>query len=114
PKGMVRAVTATGIGGLSTLIGIGGGTFIVPVLVLCSVPALTAVGTASAVGVLIAGPGTIGFILNGLGQSAGMAPFSLGYVNIPAFLALIPLTSLCAPLGARLAHAISPRWLRRI
>lgn len=113
PTGVARAATASTIGGLSTLIGIGGGTFTVPTLVLCSVPTLTAVGTASAVGLFIAIPGATGFILNGLSESNGFPPFSLGYVNVPAFLALIPMTSLFAPIGARIAHAISPRWLRR-
>src|SRR5690625_4931430 len=114
PRGAARAATATAIGGLSTVVGIGGGTFTVPTLVLSSVPALTPVGTASAVGVLIAVPGTLGFIFSGLGQGGNLAPFSLGYVNVVAFLALIPLTSLFAPVGARIAHAISPHWLRRI
>ena len=113
PKGTAKAITATSIGGLSTLIGIGGGTFTVPTLVLCSVQTLTAVGTAAAVGLFIAVPGAAGFILNGIGESNGFPPFSLGYVNVPAFLIPIPLTSFFAPLGARIAHAISPRWIRR-
>ena len=113
PKGIAKALTATTIGGLSTLIGIGGGTFTVPTLIVCSVSALKAVGTASAIGLFIAVPGALGFILNGLGESEGMPPLTLGYVNIAAFLLLIPMTSLFAPLGARIAHSITPRWLRR-
>ena len=113
PRGAARAATASVIGGLSTLIGIGGGTFTVPTLVLCSIKPLIAVGTASAIGILIAVPGSLGFILSGLDKTEGMPPFTIGYVNIAAFLALIPMTSLFAPVGARIAHAISSRWLRR-
>lgn len=112
PQGAARGVVATGIGGLSTLIGIGGGTFTVPTLVLSSVPAKVAVGTAAAVGLVIALPGALAFVLAGWGQP-GLPPLSLGYVNLVAFAVLIPMTSLFAPLGARLAHRLSPVWLRR-
>ncbi len=112
PQGAAKVAAASSIGGLSTLIGIGGGTFTVPTLVLSSVPARLAVGTAAAVGILIAIPGALGFVLTGLGQE-GLPPLSLGYVNMAAFAALIPMTSLFAPLGARIAHSISPTWLKR-
>lgn len=112
PHGAARGVVATGIGGLSTLIGIGGGTFTVPTLVLSSVPAKVAVGTAAAVGLIIALPGALAFVLAGWGRS-DLPPLSLGYVNLVAFAALIPMTGLFAPLGARLAHRLSPIWLRR-
>lgn len=112
PKGFARAGIATIIGVLSTLIGIGGGAFTVPTLVLSSVPPRVAVGTSSAVGILIAVPGALGFILAGIGES-DLPPLSIGFVNFAAFLALIPMTSLFAPVGARIAHSISPVWLKR-
>jgi uncharacterized protein len=112
PQGPAKAATATSIGGFSTLIGIGGGTFTVPVLVLSSVAPRIAVGTAAAVGIFIAIPAAAGFVVIGRGLP-DLPPFSLGYVSIPAFLAIIPMTSLFAPVGARIAHAISPKWLKR-
>lgn len=112
PQGPAKAVTASAIGGFSTLIGIGGGTFTVPVLIMSSVAPRIAVGTAAAVGVFIAIPAATGFVVIGWGAE-NLPPMSLGYVSIPAFLAIIPMTSLFAPIGARIAHSISPQWLKR-
>lgn len=99
------------IGTLSALMGIGGGTFSVPVLTLFSVPVHRAVGTAAAFGFVIAVPATLGFIYAGWGVE-GRPPISLGYVNIPAALIIFSATILTAPLGARLAHAINARALK--
>lgn len=99
------------IGTLSALLGIGGGTFSVPALTLCSVPIHRAVGTAAAFGFIIAVPATIGFIYAGWGID-GRPPYSLGYVSLPAASIIFSATILTAPLGARLAHAINPRMLK--
>lgn len=93
------------VGFVSALMGIGGGTLSVPILTAVGYDMRRAVGTSSAIGFLIAIPGTIGYVLAGLGQS-GLPAFSLGYLNILAALALVPLTMLFAPLGARIAHSI--------
>ncbi len=100
------------VGAISAMMGIGGGTLTVPILSACSYPIRKAVGTASAVGLIIAVPGALGFVLAGL-QSAGRPPFSLGYVNLLGFALIVPATMLAAPYGARVAHAIDPIWLRR-
>lgn len=102
----------TGIGTLSAMMGIGGGTLTVPTLSLFSYPIHTAVGTASALGLVIAIPGTIGFALLGQGHAA-LPPFSIGYVNWAGFLAIVPTSILMAPWGAKAAHAISRVWLSR-
>lgn len=101
-----------GIGGLSTLMGIGGGTLSVPVLSLCNYPTRRAVGTASVIGLIIAVPGTLGFILSGW-RAAGLPPWSLGYVWLIGFALIVPSSILFAPWGARTAHTINVYWLRK-
>jgi len=100
------------VGFLSTLMGIGGGTLSVPLLTLYGYPIRRAVGTAAAIGLIIAIPGAAGFWWAGLGV-AGRPPFSLGYINLLAVVAIVPTTVLFSPLGARLAHSIDTLWLRR-
>lgn len=92
------------------MMGIGGGTLSVPILTAVGYDIRKAVGTASAIGFLIAIPGTIGYVIASWGAE-GLPPGSLGYLNLLAFIALVPLTALFAPLGARLAHTIPPRLL---
>jgi uncharacterized membrane protein YfcA len=113
PRGPARAGIAGLIGAISAMMGIGGGTLTVPTLVLSSVPVHRAVGTAAAVGLIIAVPGAIGFIIAGWG-AAGLPWGSLGYVSVLGFAVIVPTTVAVAPLGARLAHAIDKVLLRRL
>jgi uncharacterized membrane protein YfcA len=113
PGRPIQAVLATMIGTISSLMGIGGGTLTVPVLSLASYPVRRAVGTASVVGLIIAIPGALGFIINGWGK-ADLPPFSLGHVNLAGFVLIAASSMLFAPLGARTAHALEPKWLRRL
>ena len=101
------------IGTISTLMGIGGGTLTVPILSLFAYPVRRAVGTASVVGLIIALPGALGFVINGWG-AAGLPPFSIGYVNGVGFILIACTSMFFAPLGAKVAHTIDPRWLRRL
>ena len=102
----------TVIGGLSSLIGIGGGSLTVPYLSLRGVEIRKAVGTSAACGMPIAWGGAAGFVIMGL-DHADLPPFSLGYVNGLAFAGLAVTSIFLAPVGARLAHALSPRLLSR-
>jgi uncharacterized membrane protein YfcA len=97
------------IGLISTLMGIGGATFTVPLLTLHGMPLLRAVGTATGIGAIIAVPGIAGYIISGWGEQ-GLPPLSLGYVNIGA-LVIAPLAVLAAPYGVKLAHGVSKRTL---
>lgn len=101
------------IGGLSTLIGIGGATLSVPFMSMCNVAMHKAVGTASALGLVISIPATLGFILIGW-DVAGRPPLSLGYVNFAAWAIIIPVSILAAPWGVHVAHKVSVGRLRRI
>ncbi|MEX0627374.1 MAG: sulfite exporter TauE/SafE family protein, partial [Cucumibacter sp.] len=106
-------ISASVIGYISALMGIGGGSLSVPTLSVFGVPIHTAVGTASALGVLLAIPGAIGFIVSGW-LAEGRPPFSFGYVNLPALLVLGVVASLVAPAGAALAHRLPARALQTV
>lgn len=82
-----------------------------PTLSLFAYPVHRAVGTAAAMGLLIALPGVAGFIWAGW-NVIGRPPLSLGYVNLAAVALLAPISFLFAPLGAKLAHALNPRYLK--
>jgi uncharacterized membrane protein YfcA len=98
------------IGIVSTLMSIGGATFVVPLLTLYGQSIITAVSTASGVGPLIALPGVIGFAWAGWGTS-GLPPLSVGYVNLLGMAIVAPLSVWAAPYGVRLAHRIPRRTL---
>lgn len=106
-------LSGTVIGVFSSLMGIGGATISVPWMAICRVPMHTAVGTASALGILIAIPAAFGFIVIGW-QAEGLPPFSLGYINFLAWPLIIPASVLAAPWGAKLAHSVSVDRLRKI
>lgn len=114
PKGFSRPVWAAfGVfaGGVSAMMGIGGGTIGVPLLNFLGYDIRRAVGTSSAIGFLIGLPGAVIYVLTGLGVE-GLPPFSLGYVNLLAAVVLIPLTTSFSQLGVKLAHSIPRRALR--
>ncbi|PCJ98210.1 MAG: hypothetical protein COA45_08665 [Zetaproteobacteria bacterium] len=113
PKQPFSSLAGLIIGGLSTLIGIGGATLSVPYLSLHGVSMHRAVGSASALGLVIAVPATIGFMVIGSGQS-NLPLFSIGYVNFMAWIAIIPVSVSVAPLGVRVAHRISVKRLKVI
>lgn len=113
PEGWLRQALATLVGTVSTLMGIGGGAFGVPLLVLYGEPIRRAVGTAAGFGLLISIPGSIGAVIAGW-QAEGLPTASLGYVNLAALAVLTPMTLLTTPLGVRLAHSLPPLVVRRL
>lgn len=113
PSGVNRAALASGLGGLSALLGIGGGTPFVVTMVVCGRPVHQAVATAAGVGFVIAVPGTIGFLLLGFGESS-LPPGSIGYINLPALLAVSIASVFTAPLGAKWAHNLDENMLKRV
>lgn len=112
PTGFARAALSPLVGFLSVLMGIGGGSFGVPLMSLYNTPIHRAVATAAGFGLLIAVPSVIGFLLVPVGE--GSPPFTLGAVNLVAFLIVICMTLLTAPLGVKLAHAMDPKPLKRV
>jgi uncharacterized protein len=113
PTGAARASLASFLGGFSALLGIGGGTITVITMVMCRRPVHQAVATAAGVGFIIALPGAIGFLI--LGLDVPNLPFgSIGYVNLPALVAISTLSVFTAPLGARWAHGLNDGVLKRL
>ncbi len=113
PRGGVRAVLGAGLGALSALMGIGGGSFGATLLTLFGRPIHQAVATASGFGAFIAIPAALGYVWIGWGM-AGRAPYSLGYVNLLGFGLLAVCAMATAPMGARLAHRLDGLMLRRL
>jgi uncharacterized membrane protein YfcA len=112
PHGPAALLLPFGIGTVSTMMGIGGGTLSVPLLTLCGQPIHRAVGTAALFGLAISIPGTIGFLL-AAPVPGPMPPASVGYVNLIGLVLIAPASMLAAPWGARLAHHLSRRNLSR-
>ncbi len=110
PRQPVSGLLAGAVGFLSALMGIGGGTFGVPLMTLFGMPIHRAVATASGFGVLIAVPSVIGFLFVAIGDAP---PWTVGAVNVPAFLVVIGTTLLTTPVGVHLAHAMNPKPLKR-
>lgn len=113
PKGVMRVVISPVIGFLSVLMGIGGGSFGVPTMTLYGVPIHRAVATAAGFGAIIAIPSVIGFLFVDYPDEV-LPPFTVGAVNLAAFGVVICMTLVTAPLGARIAHAMDPKPLKRV
>jgi uncharacterized protein len=112
PTGGLRAAIGSALGGVSALMGIGGGAFGSAVMTLAGRPIHQSVATASGFGVAIAIPATLGFIMTGWSVD-GRPPLSLGYINVPGFVVLALITGAVAPYGAKLAHRLDKVVLRR-
>jgi len=112
PGYMGTLSAGTGIGSISSIVGIGGGTLTVPFLVWCNVKMQQAVATSSACGLPIAVAGCVGFVLTGWNE-INLPEHSLGYVYWPAFISIVISSILFAPLGAWLAHRLSAAKLKR-
>lgn len=113
PKGIKRAVISPVVGFLSVLMGIGGGSFGVPLMSLHATPIHRAVATAAGFGVVIAVPSVIGFLFLDIDPEY-RPPMTIGAVNLAAFAVVIAMTIITAPWGVRLAHAMDPKPLRRV
>ena len=101
------------IGLLSSMIGIGGGNLSVPIMNYMGIDVRRAIGTSSALGIVIAIPGSIGFMISGY-SLPGLPVYSLGYVNFLFAILIVPMTFLFVPLGVKLAHIIPRNQLQRI
>ncbi len=113
PDGPARAGLGAGLGGLSAIMGIGGGTFGVSLMTVCGWSIHRAVATAAGFGVAIGAPGALAAIAAGWARD-DLPPASLGFVNVPAFLLISVFTVTMAPVGASLAHRLNAVRLRRM
>src|SRR5574340_326489 len=101
------------IGAVSSWVGIGGGTLSVPFMLWHNVPLHRAIATSAAIGFPIAAAGAVGYVLGGW-QVEGRPAGSLGFVYLPALAGIVLGSVLTAPLGARTAHRLPVRPLKRI
>jgi uncharacterized membrane protein YfcA len=111
-KGVLLTLLSALIGGVSSLVGVGGGSLLVPLLSWCNLPMRRAIGTSAAIGFFIATSGAGGSMMAGWGV-AGLPKYSIGYVYWPAVAGIALLSTVTAPLGARLAHRVPVPMLKR-
>jgi uncharacterized protein len=109
PSGVGGGALAALIGGVSAVMGIGGGTLAVPTLTLCGYPIHRAVGTAAFFGLVISVPGTVGYLLAKPGVE--LPWLTVGFVSVAGLALIGPGSMLTAALGAKAAHALSRRRL---
>lgn len=108
--GMLGAGASIGL--LAALVGAGGAFVSVPFMTWCNVKIHQAVATSAALGLPIALAGTAGYIWAGW-SLAGMPAGTIGFIYVPALVAIAAASVLTAPLGARTAHRLDMRQLRR-
>ena len=110
PDPTTMRLAGGGVGFVSAIMGIGGGAISNLFLTLHGVPIHRAVSTSAGVGVLIAIPGTLGYMLAGFGRT-DLPPYSVGCVSLAAFALTIPASVLTTRAGVALAHRLSRRRL---
>lgn len=113
PGGAAQAGAGGVIGFLSGLVGAGGGFVSVPFMTWCNVPINNAVATSAALGFPIALANVFGYVIGGL-RVSGLPAASLGYVWLPALAVIATGSVLTAPLGARAAHKLPVKRLKRV
>jgi len=99
-------------GFISAPMGIAGAVMNVPILRYFGYPINRAIGSAAAIGFIIALFGGLGFFLTGFYLNANL-PLSIGFINIPAFLIFIPITMLMARVGANWSNKMDKGKLQR-
>ena len=111
---LVKNISGIVIGFISVPLGIGGGSLMVPFMRTFGYDIRKSIGTAAAVGFLIAVSGSITMILGGKIIDNVSTPFSIGYINLLGFLVFVPVTTVMARLGARAVYQIDKKLLSKI
>lgn len=110
-KGLLTV--GTGIGAVSAMVAIGGGSLTVPFLTWHNINIKKAIGTSAAIGFPIAVAGTIGYLVNGWNASYHLE-YLFGFVYLPAVLLISVMSYFTAPIGARLAHKLPVSILKKV
>ena len=110
----VKNISGVIIGFISVPLGIGGGSLMVPFMRTFGYDIRKSIGTAAAVGFLIALSGTITMIIGGNIIDNVNTPFSLGYINILGFIVFVPVTMIMARIGAKAVYKINKTLLSKI
>ncbi|GAB3379886.1 sulfite exporter TauE/SafE family protein [Lysobacter fragariae] len=112
PRGPLMSVAGGGIGALSAVVGIGGGSMTVPLLVWRGVAPVRAVGTSSACGVAIGLASAAGYALHA--PDGALPQYAAGYLYFPAAIGVAAASVFAAPYGTALAHRLDGRTLKRV
>ncbi len=109
----VKILLGLVVGFISAPMGIGGAIMNVPILKFFGYSINKAIGSAAAIGFLIASFGALGFLITGSYLKTNL-PLSIGFLNIPAFLIFIPITTFMARIGARTVHKIDKKKISKL
>ena len=112
PAASLTAISGV-IGWVSAVVGVGGGSMVVPYLSWCNVNMKTAVGTASACGVPLALAGMAGYVISGWSYRE-LPSYSLGFIYVPAWLAVSLLSIVFTRVGASLTHRLPVASLKKL
>ena len=110
----IKNISGLFIGFISVPLGIGGGSLMVPFMRTFGYDIRKSIGTAAAVGFLIATSGTTTMIISGKIIDNVNSPFSIGYINLLGFAVFVPVTMVMARIGARVVYKINKKLLSRI
>lgn len=113
PKTPVLVSVGLAIGAISGLVAAGGAFLVVPFMMYCGVQMRSAIASSAAVALPVATIGTIGYVISGL-RAGGLPDHSLGFVYVPALIAIVIASVLTAPMGARATHRLPVVTLRRV
>ena len=111
---LVKNISGVIIGFISIPLGIGGGSLMVPFMRTFGYDIRKSIGTAAAVGFLIALSGTITMITGGKIIDNVNTPFSIGYINLLGFIVFVPVTMIMARIGAKAVYKIDKKLLSKI
>ena len=109
----LKIILGSIVGFISAITGIGGAVMNVPILKFFGYSINKAIGSAAAIGFLIALFGAIGFLITGSYLKTNL-PLSIGFLNVPAFLIFIPITTFMARIGARTVHKIEKNRISKL
>ena len=113
-KDSIKNISGIIVGFISVLLGIGGGSLMVPFMRTFGYDIRKSIGTASAIGFLIALSGTITMITGGKIVANINTPFSIGYINLLGFIVFVPVTMLMARIGAKAVYKLDKKLLSKI
>ena len=111
---LIKNISGVIIGFISVPLGIGGGSLMVPFMRTFGYDIRKSIGTAAAVGFLIALSGTITMIIGGKIIDNVNTPYSVGYINLLGFIVFVPVTMIMARIGAKAVYKINKKLLSKI
>jgi len=103
-----------GVGILATLVGIGGSILNIPYMAYAGLPLHRAIATGSVLGVIVSIPAAIGFVIAGLASNHALPIEFLGYLNMKAWICIVPFSIFLAPFGVKLSHRLDVNRLRQV